>query len=85
VGKGLENKEETKMTCVICKDTLRKGVINYSVDRGAQFLLIRDVPALICDQCGESFIDDKVYSKIEKIIENARQSNVEIEVLRYAA
>jgi len=73
------------MTCVLCKGKMKKGLVNYSVDCKSQFLLIKDVPALICDQCGESFFDDEVYDKIEKIVDVARKSNVEIEILKFAA
>jgi len=73
------------MNCVMCKGSLEKGLINYPVDVESQFLLIKDVPALVCNQCGEYFLDDDIYAKIEGVIESAKKSNVEIEVLRFAA
>ena len=73
------------MHCVICKGNLASGQINYPVNKDSQFLLIKEVPALICDQCGEYYLDDHIFSKIEKIVESAKQLNVEIEVLRFAA
>jgi len=73
------------MNCIMCKGNLEKGLINYPVDARSQFLLIKDVPALICDQCGEYFFDDEIYAKIEGVVESAKKSNVEIEILRFAA
>ena len=73
------------MNCVMCKGNMKRGTTNYPIDRDSQFLLIKNVPALICDQCGEIFIDDNVFEKIEEIVESAQNSNVEIEILRFAA
>ena len=73
------------MNCVMCKGEMVEGTINYPIDHESRFLLIRNVPALICEQCGEYFIDDTVFEKIQEIVRVARSSNVEIEVLRYAA
>jgi len=39
------------------------------------------IPAM---SSGEYFIDDRVFEKIQEIVERAQASNVEIEVLRYA-
>lgn len=73
------------MFCAICKGDLAEGTISYSVDHNSQFLLLREVPALICNQCGEFFLDDKTLIKIEEIVESVKISNVEIEVLKFAA
>jgi len=73
------------MNCVLCKGTMHNGTTHFPIDRDSQFLLVKNVPALICEQCGEMFIDDKVYQKIEEIVNSVQNSNVEIEVLRFAA
>jgi len=73
------------MKCAMCKGDMKEGIINYPVDRENQFLLIKNVPALICQQCGESYLDDEVFAKIEEIVENIKGSNVEIEIIKFAA
>lgn len=73
------------MVCVMCKGDLTEGTISYSADHNSQFLLIRKVPALICSQCGEFFLDDETLARIEQVIESAKKTNVEIEVLKFAA
>jgi len=73
------------MNCVMCKGNLASGQINYPVNKDSQFLLIKEVPALICDQCGEYYLDDQIFLKIEQIVASANKLNVEIEVLRFAA
>jgi len=49
------------MDCVFCKGDLSEGVVNYPVDLGDKFILIKEVPADICNQCGEYYFDDEVF------------------------
>lgn len=73
------------MQCAICKGDIKKDKVNFPIELEKSFILVRDVPALVCRQCGEYFLKDDVAADLEKIAEKARDSNVEIEVLRYAA
>ena len=73
------------MICVMCKGEMTPGKVNFPVDLEENFILIKEVPALVCKQCGEHFLDDATAKRIEEIVETARSSNVEIEVLRFAA
>ncbi len=73
------------MECVLCKGMLSRGMVNYPVDLGDKFILIREVPADICNQCGEYYLDDEVYKKIEEIINHVKSVNfgIEIEVIKF--
>lgn len=73
------------MQCVICRGGVKSGKINFPIDLGTIFVLVKNVPANICEQCGEYFLNDDVAEGIEKIAEHARSSNVEFEILNYAA
>ena len=73
------------MFCVICKGETKPGKVNFPIDLGTTFVLVKDVPANVCKQCGEYFLEDDVAAVIEKIAENARSSKIEIEIQRYAA
>ena len=46
-------------------------------------LIIKNVPADICNQCGEEFIPNDVAKIIEKTVESARGSKAEIEIVSY--
>ena len=73
------------MDCVLCKGNLNSGTINYPIDLGDKFILIKEVPANICGQCGEYYIDDEVFEKIENIINHVKKADfgIEIEVVKY--
>ena len=73
------------MRCVFCKGEMRKGKVNVPVDLGDRFILIKGVPALVCQECGEYFVSDEVMKKLESIVEEAKSRNVEVEILRFAA
>ena len=46
--------------------------------------LIKGVPANICKQCGEYFIENDIALKLEKIIEEAKKNKAEIFVINYS-
>jgi len=41
------------------------------------------VPAKICNQCGEEWIDSKTAEQLERIVNTARQTRSELEVLSF--
>ena len=48
-------------------------------------MVIKDVPAEICENCGEYYLSEEITEKVQNLAEQAFQHGVEIEVLRYAA
>jgi YgiT-type zinc finger domain-containing protein len=74
------------MKCVICKtrDT-RPGTVTVTLQRGETTVLIKDVPAEVCRDCGEYYLDDGGARKIYGQAEDAVNRHAEVEILRYAA
>jgi YgiT-type zinc finger domain-containing protein len=50
-----------------------------------KIVIVKDIPALICEACGEILLADNVLIRAEGIIETVRGMNAELEVIRYAA
>ena len=73
------------MLCIICKGDMKNGKVNFPVDLGENFILVKGVPAQICEQCGEFFLKDGVAEAVEEIVRRAKRTNVEIEILKFAA
>lgn len=48
-------------------------------------MIIKDVPAEICDNCGEYYLDEKTTDQVLRMAEEAAQKNSEVEILRFAA
>jgi YgiT-type zinc finger domain-containing protein len=67
--------------CPLCGGNKQAGNTTYTVDTGKGVVVIRNVPALICGQCGEEWIEDPVAQQIEKIVADASQRHAQVEVL----
>jgi len=71
------------MKCQICKHgSTHKGYASITLERDGAMLLFKNVPADICDNCGEIYHDEKV---TRSLLEQASTRGVELDVRRYAA
>lgn len=71
------------MKCFMCKGETEKRLVNYIIDLNTSIIIIKDVPANVCTQCGERYFEDDVMEKLEKIIDNVKKISVEITIIRY--
>lgn len=67
--------------CPICGGRKEPGTTTYSVDLGTGVVVVRNVKAQICVQCGEEWLDDKTAEILESIVEEARTKQRQVEVL----
>ena len=74
------------MKCVMCKHgETQPGTVTVTLQRGDSVVVIRDVPAAVCRQCGEYYLDDGPASRVMAMAEEAVKHHAEVEILRYAA
>ena len=74
------------MKCAICKQgATAAGYVTVTLHRGESVVIIKAVPAYICDNCGEYYLDEPVTSQIFAQAEDAALRRAEVEILRYAA
>lgn len=71
------------MDCVMCKGRLIEGKVNHIVDIDNHIIIIKNVPANICSQCGEYYLENLVAIKIEELLENVLNNNAEVLILNY--
>jgi YgiT-type zinc finger domain-containing protein len=72
--------------CVICKEgETRPGHTTVTLQRGGCTVIVKEVPADICQDCGEYYLSEEVSAQLEKRADNAAKSGGEVKVLRYAA
>ncbi len=69
--------------CPLCKGLKIDGTTTFTVDLIQSLVVVRDVPAKVCKQCNEIWIDDKIAEKLEKITENIRKHPKQIEVVYF--
>ncbi len=78
-------KESFGSICPLCKGEKVPGTTTFTVDLGFGILVVRDVPALVCSQCGTDWIVNDVAAYLEDVVENARRSRRQVEVTAYTA
>ena len=74
------------MNCAICKT----GRISHSaaivtLQRGETIVVIKNVPADVCDNCGEYYLSEEMAECVLELGESAVKKGVEVEVMRWAA
>lgn len=74
------------MTCVICKHgQTRPQQVSLTLERPPTTLVIRSVPAQVCENCGEQYVDEQTTLELLRQAEAAAQAGVELEIRPYAA
>jgi YgiT-type zinc finger domain-containing protein len=72
--------------CTICRQgETQPGTATVVLERGHTTVVIKDVPADICEKCGGYYLTEELTEKVMAMAEEAVQNNVEVEVLRFAA
>jgi len=74
------------MKCVICKQgQTQTGTTTVTLERGNTTLVFKAVPAQICENCGEAYLDDATTAQVLEMAEKAVQAGVQVEVREYTA
>ena len=58
------------MICQKCQKQLSVKNIPYNINRKGYDVILRDVPAFVCDECGEIFFDEKSVNQIQEMVKN---------------
>jgi len=66
--------------CPLCKGHKQAGHALFSVDLGFGVVVVRHVPATICDQCGAEWFSDSIAARLEAIVAEARAKKALVEV-----
>jgi YgiT-type zinc finger domain-containing protein len=74
------------MNCVICKHgETHPGTVTVTLTRGDAVVIFRDVPANVCDNCGEYYLSEEVTDSLLQRAETAIARGAEVEIQRFAA
>ena len=78
-------KEEATMKCVICKQgETRSGTSTVTLERDGTTLVVKGVPAQVCRNCGEEYVDEATTAYLLKTAEEAACVGVQVDVRQYA-
>jgi YgiT-type zinc finger domain-containing protein len=70
MGVGLADaKEGIDVECLHCRGTLIRKNVSYTATRKGYHLIIDDVPAWVCEQCGEPLYEEETVEAIQKVLQ----------------
>jgi YgiT-type zinc finger domain-containing protein len=74
------------MKCAICRNGHTvEGHITVVLERGQSTVVFKNVPAKICENCGEEYLSEQTNRTILKKAKEAADRGAELELLRFAA
>ena len=56
------------MHCVYCKGMLTRKKVSYTATRKGYHMIIDDVPAWVCQQCGEPLFEEQAVEAAQGIL-----------------
>ena len=71
------------MECVICKNgTTEEGKATVTLELEGSIIAIKEVPAQICNNCGEYYLSEDMTQLVLKKAQDAFEKGVEIKVIK---
>ena len=71
------------MECVICKNgTTEEGKATVTLELEGSIIAIKEVPAQICQNCGEYYLSEEMTKLVLKKAQDAFEIGVEIKVIK---
>ena len=74
------------MKCIVCRQAeTRFGKTTVTLERQGATLVFKDVPAQVCPNCGEDYVDDAVAGALLQSAEQMVASGTQVDIRSYAA
>lgn len=85
MGSGHEEAEEKAMKCMTCGSSLQpvRSDLPFKVSEHS-IVILKNLPVLECNNCGEYSIQDPIYRRVEEILDDV-DASAELEIIRFAA
>jgi YgiT-type zinc finger domain-containing protein len=86
VGVGLQDAKMSQPTCPICKlGDLLPGTTTVTLVRANTTLVVKSVPALVCENCGEEYAEEAVTNDLLDLLGRAERDGVQVDIREYIA
>jgi len=70
--------------CPICNGYKSESTTTFTVDLDFGIVVVRHVPAIVCEQCGAEWISDENAAKLEQIVNEAKIKHSIVEVSEFS-
>lgn len=72
------------MVCSMCGDEdTHTERVTVTIQRDATTLVVRNVPADVCDNCGEQFITGATHLVLERMLAEAVAAHADVQISHY--
>lgn len=72
--------------CVVCKTgEVAPGTTSLTIERGEMTLVLKQIPARVCSNCGEAYFDETTTRRIEVLADQVQQTGVHMAVQQFIA
>jgi YgiT-type zinc finger domain-containing protein len=79
---GREGKDKVKR-CALCGGDMNDGIATMPFLIAEKIVVIKNVPAEICADCGEAYMKSFVVGNIEKILDRLEELHSEVSIIYY--
>ena len=74
------------MNCLICKyGETQPGTTTMTLERDATTIVVKHVPAEVCQTCGEAYVDQETTRHLLHLVDEAIQAGVQVDIRQYVA
>ena len=74
------------MKCVICKEGDTKlGTTTVLLERDHITMVVKDVPAEVCQNCQEAYVDEATTRQLLEDAERLAKSGTQVDIRQYAS
>ena len=74
------------MECVICKQgTAKEGVATITLERNNVIVVFKNVPALVCNNCGDFYLSEEITKLLLDKASNTLEKGVELEIINLSS
>lgn len=74
------------MRCTVCRQAeTRPGKATVTLERDGVTMVIKGVPARVCPNCGEEYVDEEITGQLLQDAEEAARAGVQVNIREYVA
>lgn len=81
---GKEENSKVKQ-CPLCSGGMDDGITTVPFLIAEKIVVIRNVPAEICADCGEAYMKSQVVGEIERLLDRLEELHSEVSIIYYKA
>lgn len=72
------------MKCIVCNHgETEQGTTTVTFHRGGRTLVVNEVPAEVCENCGEAYVAEEVTTQLLEIAAEAQKAHAQVLVRDY--